>query len=114
MLSIRDAQMEVLAGALFERWLIAHVERFFPDHCAALGPAGVRTTVTQAARTARGLGFDADAGVARFVDLTFVFGPDFHRSDNPPGARRALIAGPVDAPSHRMRLLYTAGLDHLR
>jgi hypothetical protein len=108
MLAIRRAQRQILARDLFDRWILEHVARFFPDGCEELGPAVVRATVTEAARAARELGFAADAEVARFVDLTFLLGAGFHRDGSHPWARAILDDPSISDPRERMTRLLVA------
>jgi hypothetical protein len=113
-LVIRKAQERALGRALFDNWILVHVGRYFPEHCAALRSAGVSAVVTEAVAAARQLGFEGDSEVTRFVDLTFMFGPGFHHGERWPWARRALDDKTLSEPRQRMERLYGDALDYLR
>ncbi|APR76789.1 Hypothetical protein A7982_02136 [Minicystis rosea] len=112
MLVIHRAQKQILARDLFHRWILEHVARFFPDRCAALGPAGVRAAVEDATRAARELGFDDRDDIGQFIDLTFMFGPGFPAAEHL-WARRVLEDPSEPDPRRRMNRLYRAALRQL-
>jgi hypothetical protein len=78
-LTIRSSQKKVLADAAFERWLVKHARRFFPEQCRTLGESGTRTFVREMASLARGYGLTEGPDISRFIDLTFAFGANFER-----------------------------------
>lgn len=82
MLVIRREQMDVLKEHVLAGYidrLVQHVRRAFPADFRALGESAVRERVGQAVARARELDIDAERDVARFVDMTFMAGPEFDR-----------------------------------
>src|SRR4051812_21947994 len=77
MLLIRNAQMHVLARNTLPSWIAAHLRRFFPDECAALGEEGLDERIADGIGGALSYGFEAPDHIAQYIDLTFTFGPDF-------------------------------------
>jgi len=114
MLTIHSSQMDRLSRAALEEWLLAHVLRFFPRHCAALGREGVRGAVQRAVALARKLGFTGDYEIVNYVDLTFMFGLEFHRRPGYEWAARILNLGPTVDPRERMERLYQEALAYLK
>jgi hypothetical protein len=91
MLTITCSQMNVLAQDQFESWLLAHVRRYFPQQCAHLSDHEVRRDLKEVCCSAREMGLEDNESVARFVDLTFVLGPEFHqRADGYPWVQTIL------------------------
>lgn len=84
MLVLRDSQLALLGDGRRERALVAiaaHVERFFPGQCRALGAAGVREAVEHGVARAASHGLVTEREACKYVDLTFVFGRDFDRDE---------------------------------
>ncbi len=109
-LIIRDSQMKVLAAGMFERWLVEHVTRCFPQDAAELGAnllASIRERLARAARY-----FSSEPDLAAFVDLTFLFGAAFDENPQLPWARQILTAASID-PSRRADALYEQAREYL-
>lgn len=113
MVTIRRAQLLELGRVAFERTVVAHVTRHFPRHAAALGEEGTLAAILAARDVASGLGFEGEREITHFIDLTFMFGHDFHAS-----GRHAWAAGILNDAAHgnarnRMDRLYAAAVGHL-
>jgi hypothetical protein len=80
MLTIRAAQFAVfsqLEVRKFEDWTLAHLRKFFPDRCAALGEPQLREWIRYGIRRAAQYGVTARRDVCKYLDLMIVFGRDF-------------------------------------
>jgi hypothetical protein len=114
MLVIRREQMQTLEAAQFTAWVTQHVQRFFPESCAKLGPAATAQAVADGLARAREYGFSEPADACRFVDMVFALGPEFDRDPALPWAAELLAADDVTDPTERMDLLTLATKNHLR
>ena len=85
MLRIRKEQNDELAKAAvkrFEEWMVVHLNKFFPDHCKALGPEGTRETIRHAIERAASYEIVSERDVCKYTDLMFAFGRDFDEDPN--------------------------------
>lgn len=62
----------------FEERMRAHLEKFFPERCAALGDDAVRELIRAGVAAARNYAIVAERDVARYIDLAVMLrvGPD--------------------------------------
>ena len=80
MLTIRPAQMQVLAAPFAERfatYTVGRVAAQFAPVAAVLGDAGLRVAVVHGIARAEHHGIDGDADVLGYLALMFTFGRDF-------------------------------------
>jgi hypothetical protein len=110
MLTIRNSQLQALANAFRENSTIEHVQHHFPRHCQALGPAAVRAAVRSIVERAERQGFTTPKDVSRFVDLTFMFGENFHSM----GWAAPFFKDDSLPADERMDSIYAAAIDFLR
>ncbi|HSU14585.1 hypothetical protein [Longimicrobium sp.] len=90
---IRNAQMDALAEAAFEHYLVAHLRRHFAGPLEGCGEASLRALVRRALRRAAAYGVSSRAGLCRYVDLSVALGEGFE--DGPEHAWAAeILAGP--------------------
>lgn len=109
MLVIRDAQLAALGArhrAAFSGRLVAHLERFFPERCQALGPGGVAEAIEHGVDRAALYGIVAERDVCKYVDLMFVFGRDLDRAEVHPWAARILSKHATTAPGALVDALF--------
>lgn len=114
MFTIRAAQLHELSHVAFEAMAVAHVTRYFPRHVSALGAEETRRAVRAARAAAAALGFPGERELAHFIDLTFMFGPDFQSKPMHTWAAGILADRTIADPRSRMARLYEAALNHLR
>jgi hypothetical protein len=57
-----------------------HVQRFFPERCAALGKEATMEWVRDGLKRARGYGFESYYDLLRYLNLLFQFGDGFELS----------------------------------
>ena len=79
MLTIRDAQIEVLRDALerdFLRRAESELQRLLPEQCALVGDE-LSDLVRHAYDRASGYDLTRDYDILRFINLTFALGPGF-------------------------------------
>jgi hypothetical protein len=81
LLRVRAEQMVALESSprgVFERWVEAHLERCFPDHCSRLrGDSGVRDFIAHGIERARVHGITSQREVCKYIDLMVTLGRDF-------------------------------------
>ena len=114
-LTIRQRQMAVFSQVevqKFEAWVAAHLKRFFPRQCAAVGDLRLQDTVHYGVQRAAAHGITAKCDVCRYIDLMIVFGRDFDTD------RRTRWAGQIlghrRPPRARMHALLRAAKLQLR
>jgi hypothetical protein len=80
MLIIREEQLRVLgeyARADLEARMLAHLARFFPARCAALGEQETRSLIAHGVERAKRYSLDTEAEICKYLNLMFSFGRDF-------------------------------------
>ncbi|MCP4343092.1 MAG: hypothetical protein GY799_30515 [Desulfobulbaceae bacterium] len=80
MLIIRKEQIDELSKVAvkrFEDWMVVHLNKFFPDHCKALGEDGVRETIQYGIKRGAIYELVSERDVCKYTDLMFAFGRDF-------------------------------------
>ena len=80
MLRIRAEQFQLLSHAEvenFEEWMVAHLKRFFPVQCRAVGDSRLRETIQTGIERAARYQITARRDVCKYIDLMVVFGRDF-------------------------------------
>ena len=111
MLTIRESQLKVLAKESFERWLVQHVLRHFPQQAQSLDSDLLRTSVREKwARATRY--FSSESGICTFIDLTFLLGDEFDNDPQLPWAREILTKTAI-SDADRRRRLYEKTREHL-
>lgn len=107
--------MEVFAaGTLrkFEDLVLAHLKKFFPNQCKALGEARIRETIRYGVDRARGYQIVAERDVCKYIDLVIVLGRDFDTDDELPWAGRILRAS--RPPAEKVERVRDAAKMHLK
>jgi hypothetical protein len=105
MLTIQHAQFTVLFQLeveKFEGWTLAHLRKFFPRQCVALGERQMRESMRRAAR----YGFMAKRDVCEYIDLMIALGLDFDTDKRNRWA--AEIPGRRGHPGAKMQALFKA------
>lgn len=115
MVTITAEQMAALDGlnrALYVERVTAHLTRFFPEHCTALGPAGLREAIDHGIARAASYGIIGERDVCLYLDLMVAFGRDFDQDPNLPWAAAILNDDAIPAPKQRINRLHDAALAH--
>ncbi len=115
MLIIRQHQMETLQRAAlmgFENRMVAHLNHFFPDECAAMEESGTRQIIRYGIERAGHYGIVAERDVCKYIDVMVVFGPDFDTDANLPWAVEILSDETITDNKGRVDLLVTSALTH--
>ncbi|HXX23702.1 MAG TPA: hypothetical protein VEO19_11180 [Terriglobia bacterium] len=111
MLIIREAQLRILVADAFERSLVQHVIRCFPERARRIGndelPAVIKDRRARAARY-----FSSESGIRTFVDLTCVFGDTFDEDPELPWARE-ILKKPGISEADRRQMLHARARRHL-
>ena len=114
MLKIRKEQNDELAKAAvkrFEDWMVVHLNKFFPDHCKALGEDGTREAIQYAIKCAAGYEIVSERDVCKYTDLMFTFGRDFDKDPNLPWAGKILNDEALKAqPTKKTNRLYKTAM----
>ena len=93
MLRIRQEQMKVLSDYMLKRFedrMVAHLRREFPVKCEAMGEEAVRDSIREGLCRAPRYGLEAEAHVARYVDLMYMLSHDFDTDAERPWAAAVL------------------------
>ena len=109
MLTIRQAQLAALSQLeveKFEDWMLAHLWKFFPKQCAALGERQVREWIQHGIQRAAHYGFTAKRDVCKYSDLMILFGRDFDTDKRSRWAGE--ILGRRRNPGAKMQSLFVA------
>jgi hypothetical protein len=108
MLKLRKEHLEAFeaqAVSLFANRVLTHVKSVWPEQCAELGDAVIRSTVQTAIQRAGMLGLLNEYDIARFVDLSFILAADFET--NPLSIwTRPFIADKTLAPRAKLDRIY--------
>lgn len=108
----QQAALNALSRENFIERVTGHLQRFFPQHCAALGPDGVREAIDHGIDRAGGYGIVGERDVVLYLDLMFAFGRDFDTDPNLPWAAAILTDERIPAPKQRINRLHAAALAH--
>jgi hypothetical protein len=117
MFVIRNAIIDALDRAAYDDFVArmrVHLQKYFPEQCAALGETKTGQLIEFGVKRAREYGFEAERDVCKYIDLMCVFGHSFDRSERLPWARQILESRFPPDPGERMRHLHTTALDALR
>jgi hypothetical protein len=116
MLTIRDAAWDKLAEAAhadFVARMRAHLRKFFPEQCDALGEVKTGQLIEFGITRAREHGFESERDVCKYIDLICVFGHRFDRDERHPWARHILESRFPPDPDERMRHLHATAVEAL-
>ena len=111
MLIIREEQLRVLseyARADLQARMLAHLLRFFPDHCKALGEVKTLALLAHGIERARRYNFDTEAEICKYLNLMFSFGRDFDTEQD--WAARVLSGRERSGQGSRIDRLYSLAL----
>jgi hypothetical protein len=115
MLTIRQAQFDVFSKQevdKFEKWMLAHLKKFFPAQCSSAGDACLRDLIQYGMKRAADHKFSARRDVCKYIDLMLVFGRDFDTDRRLPWAAETLRKS--RDPEGKMCLLFGIAMNHLR
>lgn len=104
---IRPAQLHALRDAAlagFERRAAAHLNKFFPEQCAAAGDDGVLELIREGVERAASYGLRRERDVIRFLNHMYVLGRYFDVHPKYPWAQ-AILTDEHLAPAAKMSLL---------
>ena len=110
MIVIREAQMRAFRQAMeegFVRRAMAHLRKRYPGRTARLKDEGLRSVVEEALADARGLRFDTEKHAIVFIELSLVYGNDWHTR-----GKAAEILPTQDTCVVRLEALHAAGYRH--
>jgi hypothetical protein len=115
MLKLRVEQMQVLAQVPqreYQKNMMLHAQKFFPEECTKIGALNLEKFIQDGIAKADGYGIDDRADVAKFLNLQFVFGPEFDHEC----AWASEVLGNVSITSGaaKVMLLNEAAMDELR
>jgi len=113
MVIIRNKQMDELGKAearKFQDKMVAHLKEFFPDTCEELGEPRVRESISHGVERAESYGLVDEQDVCTYIDVMYVFGPDFDRAPECPWASRILKDESIDDPGDRAEMLHEEAL----
>jgi len=71
------AAMNEMAGENFHKRLIAFLREEIPEETASMDNSALRQRIVYSEQRAAPYGIESEAGIAQFVCLTFLAGPEF-------------------------------------
>jgi hypothetical protein len=113
MMTIQRRQIEAIGERLARRWedtMVVHIETFFPESAAELGPEGVRHAIDLGLKKAARYGITSERDVCKFLNFMFAYGFDFDRDPELPWARAILLRDDLVRANVKMHLLEEAAL----
>jgi len=112
MLTIRTEQLNALREASvrdFERRMVVHLRKFFPEQCDSLGEDGAKLAVRHGIERAAAYNIRIERQVCKYIDVMFSFGRDFDTDAKLPWASLILTDPAIRSSAARMdRLVDTA------
>jgi hypothetical protein len=75
----------------FEDEMVRHIGSFSPKTWEQLGEQGVRGTIAKGIERARDYGFTKRGPMRFYLEMMFMFGPDFDTDPEHPWAREILV-----------------------
>lgn len=118
MLKIRKEQNDELAKAAvkrFEDWMVVHLNKFFPEHCKALGPEGTLESIRYAIERSATYEIVSERDVCKYTDLMFAFGRDFDEDPNLPWASEILNDKNLKGqPTEKINNLYKIAMRNVK
>lgn len=113
MIRFRHQQMEAFndqARLSFDARMRSHLQKFFPQHCAALGDEKIGLAITLAVQSAALYGIESEHGVCIFADMMFAFGHRFDQDGLHPWAMEVLRDPEIHDPAYRVERLHQAAI----
>jgi len=114
MFTLRQNQIEALdqlSRESFVERMLVHLNRFFPEHCRALGDASMREAIDHGIERAETYGIVNERDVCLYIDLMFGFGRDFDTDPELPWAAEVLNDEQIAAPKQRINRLHEVALE---
>jgi hypothetical protein len=97
----------------FENKVIARLNEVYPQKCAYIGEAALRTLVRRGNFLAERYSVSIDAGVVLFIGLMFALGHGFARDPLFPWIERTLNDTRIDNPNKRVERLHSRAMTYL-
>lgn len=113
MMTIQRRQITAMGERLALRWedtMVAHLEAFFPEATAELGPEGVLHAIDLGLKKAARYGICSERDVCKFLNFMFAYGFDFDRDPELPWAHAILVRDDLVRGNVKMHLLEEAAL----
>jgi hypothetical protein len=117
MWTIRKEQTEAFEQSAlkrFEERMLTHLRKFLADSVASAGETKAREMIRYGIARSSTYGMIAERDVCLYIDLMFVFGPDFDRDKRLPWASAILRSSALRESSQRMDKLHGAATAFLR
>lgn len=116
MLLIRNEQITVLKQYMvkqFEKRMILYLKEYHSEKCRKLADKKIQKTVRYGINRARRYGITVEKDMSRYINMMFVFGPDFDKDSNLPWVRQILDKKEYKNGSVKMDALYKEGNTYL-
>jgi hypothetical protein len=111
MLTIRKPQLQAISASrveVFYERVRYHLAKCFPDECRAIGEATVADLVRHGVERADHYGFKSQREIVLYINLMFVFGPDFDEDTDFPWAA-GILNDETLSHSQKIEKAYFAG-----
>jgi hypothetical protein len=116
MLTIREEQRRAferpMRQSFYDR-MQQHIEKYFPDHAAALDGEQSIALFDYAIEQGKQYDFISERNVCLFADLMLVFGLDFDTSPDHPWATKVLADPSQNHPDVKMDVLHKLAMQSL-
>ncbi len=117
MLTIRKQQLAVFQKAAseeFEARMMAHIQKFFPEHMTKLGEPAARDLIRFGVQRAANYRISQEREVCKYIGIMVVFGRDFDHDPQLPWASAILREPNFPSSSVRVTELHKAAVAALR
>lgn len=107
MFRIRSEQLDIfveLRRKQFEKEVIEHLQRCFPQKCSEVTEEGLLTLIRKSIKKAEKYEIEMKRETVKYIDLSFVFGEDFDNDPRYPHAAEALNSQNITAESKIAKL----------
>lgn len=111
MMTIQKRQLDAIGARLARRWedtMVLHLETFFPELSAELGPQGVLHAIEIGQKKAARYDIHSERDVCKFLNFMFAFGMDFDIDPELPWAHAILTNEGLVRANVKLHLLEQA------
>jgi len=113
MLKIRSEQVQLLAESsqrVFERRMLAHIEKHFPEHYLKLGQHDCLQLICFGVERGKLYDFVSERNVCKYIDLMLCFGVEFDTDSKQPWAAKILNDESWVSVDMKMSALFEQGI----
>lgn len=112
---IRKEQMAAFKQYMrrqFEEKMVGHLHTYYAEACHQLGEVKIRGMIRHGIARAKLYGITAETDVSRYINMMFVFGPEFDTDKKYTAFRQILDETGYQSGGEKMDALYEAANKH--